>query len=262
MVNRRVSLVDGTLVYNTPLRFQGSSPTDLSIRNTPLRFQGGTQPEPLIQPRTPLRFQGTASHDLIRKYTIVDKKGSAAAKPPAPAHTWSETPETVFSRPRVVLLENLPPETQAGDIIQAISQATEASNISRRADRISDVRVLPRPGDEYGVAAEVEFLHPYGARGVHDLAKKGKILVRGAAPSASLIQATTAPKLSGDSGIGALRPAQDREEYFLSPSQRKIVRRTRRGYSRAVEVSGSPSSSGSEIISAPQDEGNVIETAR
>ncbi|ROW13439.1 hypothetical protein VPNG_04409 [Cytospora leucostoma] len=215
--------------------------------------------KPLVY-NTPLRFPGTASHDLIRKYTIGDKKGTNAAKPSGPAHTWSETPETVFSRPRIVVLQNLPLETQAGDIIQAINEATEAANISHQADRISDVRVLPRPEDEDVVVAEVEFLHPYGARSVHDLVEKGKILVRGAAPCASLIQAISTPKLSGDFGIGAVRPAQDREEYFASPSQRKIVRRTR-VYGQAVKASLFPSLSDSEVISAPQNGGNDIEKA-
>lgn len=159
------------------------------------------------------------SESLIRKFPVSGENYSNARQ------LGIDKPSAVFSRPRVVVLRNLPPETAGRDIIEALEKAVDSKRLPHRAWRVADVRVEPGSGDDKLSTARVIFLHPDGARAVHDLVSLGYFQVRGVAPTSSLLQTAATPKVSGDVALGAPGSNKDRREYFASV-HRKIVRRT------------------------------------
>ncbi|ROW08380.1 hypothetical protein VMCG_03096 [Cytospora schulzeri] len=161
---------------------------------------------------------------LIHKYIVGQTKFSSKSR--HDAVNWEEKPSAIFSRPRVVFLQELPPDTTGGDIIETLEKAADAGKLPQRAWRIAHLRFEPRFGNDKSAAAKVEFLHPQGARAVHELVKMGDFQVRGAMPTSSLIRGPATPKdAPGDSGLGARVSDQDRRDYFTSPARRPLVRR-------------------------------------
>lgn len=191
-----------------------STPTDRSQQQ-----EAGTVLDPLIR-KFPYSKEGDLSDaPLIRKYKVAAKPWKTAAE------RWDGKPPAVFSRPRIVHLQRLPPGTKTGDIIQAMANAAEEGKLSQRADRIADIRVIPRFGDDKFLAARIEFLHPDSARTVDTLVRQGHLQIRGENPVSSLIQSTAMPKLYSEFGLGATSD-EDRRANFSRPDRARIVRRT------------------------------------
>lgn len=178
---------------------------------------------------------------LARNFPVSDDEDSESGK--GTAHQWNnrslvrKIPDSLMrkfpisgkknlSRPRIVVLRDLPPGTTAGDIIQALERAVDSNRLPYRAWRMADVQAEPRSGEDDEFSARLEFLHPDGARAVHDLVNIGHLQVRGVVPTSSLARNEATPKLSGDSGLGIKGSGQDRRRYFASPVKQKIVRRT------------------------------------
>lgn len=169
-----------------------------------------------LEPKTEARHP--VPEPLIRKYGVARKRGFVAK--------GGELPPAIFSRPHIVVLQQLPPETTGTDIVQALEEAVETNRMPHWARRLANVRVEPTFGDRKLTAARIEFLHPDGAEAVRSLVRNGLLQVRGVMPTASLLRDKANSKFTNDTGIGIMASRQERENYFISPIQRKIVRRT------------------------------------
>ncbi|KUI69652.1 hypothetical protein VM1G_05157 [Cytospora mali] len=164
---------------------------------------------------------------LIRRYSAPKRTTEEQEPPP---YTAPEHPPSVFSRPRVLVLRRLAPETTGRDIIEALVEAADAGKLPRRASRLSDVRVMSRFGLQTAIAARLEFMHPEGAKNLHELVVRGGFRVRDTVPFASLIEAAAATREASDHAIGAASPGEDRREILSSFAKRKLVRRTPLSY--------------------------------
>lgn len=161
---------------------------------------------------------------LIRKATV-----ESAEPYKLPTKLWPEKPATVFPRRGLLTLRGLPLETTLRDIILAIDHAARNGKVSRRAALTADIVIKPSLDKSTDVDAVVDFRHPDGAKHFQDLAMKGEFRVCGVVPTASLDDPQDPSKVphasEGDEVIAQLSKV-DRAEYFTSPEQRKIVRRT------------------------------------
>jgi hypothetical protein len=191
-------------------RIRPADPLVQKIPDSLIRKFPASKKDPLVR---------KLSESLIRKFPVSGENYSNLRQ------QGIDKPSAVFSRPRVVVLRNLPPETAGGDIIEALEKAVDSKRLPHRAWRVADVRVEPGSGNDKLSAASVIFLHPDGARAVHDLVGLGYFQVRGVAPTSSLLQTAATPKLSGDVALGVPGSKKDRREYFASV-HRKVVRRT------------------------------------
>lgn len=146
---------------------------------------------------------------------------------------FSAHPKSVLRRCRSVLLQDLPLNTQAKDIIRAIHQAVvEEGKLSDRADQIEDVQIRPKVDDPNRLAATINFWHPDGAQTVHDLVAKGAFRVNGEVLVASFVEGVPRRLPTSNTPIGAVGQREDRVAYFNSPEERKIARRTPLIYNR------------------------------
>lgn len=167
-----------------------------------------------------------SSQTLIRKHTVGYTRQKEHWK--TPAIMWPEKRLNLFSRRRALNLKTLPVTTTPGDIIMSIDNTVREFGIKRRSDRIADIVISPGSNGAESVDAVVYFLHPDGAQTFYDLAAQGQFRVLGVVPEVSLEDAeapSRVPQPSEEKAIGEL-PRLDRREFFSSPEQRKIVRRT------------------------------------
>ncbi|KUI52912.1 hypothetical protein VP1G_00544 [Cytospora mali] len=164
---------------------------------------------------------------LIRRYSAPKRTAEEQEPPP---YTAPEHPPSVFSRPRVLVLRKLAPETTGRDIIEALVEAADAGKLPRRASRLSDVRVMARFGLNTAIAARLEFMHPEGAKRLHELVARGGFKVRDTVPFASLVETAAAAKEASDHAIGAASPGEDRREILTSFAKRKLRNKTWEGF--------------------------------
>ncbi|KAG8170258.1 hypothetical protein KVR01_001003 [Diaporthe batatas] len=148
-----------------------------------------------------------------------------------PSKLWPEKPAAVISRRGLLILRGLPLETTLRDIILAIDHAARNRQVSRLEALVADIAIKTSVDKSTEVDAVVEFKHPDSAMRFRGLVSKGEFRVRGVLPTgpASFYNPKDPSKLpqafEGD-GIIARLSKVDRAEYFTSPEQRKIVRRT------------------------------------
>ncbi|KAL1852514.1 hypothetical protein Daus18300_012112 [Diaporthe australafricana] len=177
---------------------------------------------------SPTIGEGVDAHSkpLIRKHKVGYTRQKEHLN--IPATMWPEKQLNLLSRRRALNLKTLPVATTPRDIIVSIDNTVREFDITRRSDRITDIVIKPRSDSAESVDAVVIFLHSDGAQTFYDLAVKRQFKVLGVEPEVSLEDAedpSKVPQQSEDKAIGEL-PKLDRREFFSSPEQRRIVRRT------------------------------------
>ncbi|KAI3395025.1 hypothetical protein diail_1848 [Diaporthe ilicicola] len=162
------------------------------------------------------------SQTLIRKHEIHKERWKI------PATMWPGKPPNVFSPGRVLYLKRLPAGTTREDIISSIGDTVHGLDFIHRSVRIADVSIKSRLDNTEQVDATVTFVHPDGAQSFYELVSQGQVKVRGVAPEMLLefpqdpSNVTQPPE---GNAVGELLKL-DRAQFFKSPGQRRIVRRT------------------------------------